>query len=111
MSISRRQFLTASSPVIAALPARPLFAGQRMPASTTYIAGHAQRGLPVTAGRTALQRQRDYFDAALTHVRAGIGARKSRDEIVSLTASRDSIPPGVDSRLVPGGNPGRRLRR
>ena len=26
---------------------------KRMPASTTYIAGHAQRGLPVTAGRTA----------------------------------------------------------
>ncbi len=59
-----------------------------MPASTTYIAAHAQRGLPVTAGRTALQRPRDYFDAALTHVRAGVGARKSRDEIVSLTALR-----------------------
>jgi hypothetical protein len=61
---------------------------KRMPASTTYIAGPAQRGLAVTAGRTALQRQRDYFDAALTHVRAGIGARKARDEIGSLTALR-----------------------
>ena len=35
---------------------------KRMPASMTYIAGHAQRGLPVTADRKALQRQRDYFE-------------------------------------------------
>jgi len=59
-----------------------------MPAGTTYIAGHAQRGLPVTADRKALARQRDYFDAALTHARAGIASSKSRDEIVALPALR-----------------------
>lgn len=59
-----------------------------MSAGTTYIAGHAQRGLPVTADRKALARQRDYFDAALTHARAGIAAGKSRDEIVALPVLR-----------------------
>ena len=59
-----------------------------MPAATTYIAGHAQRGLPVTADRHALARQRDYFDAALTHARDGIAARKSRDEIIALPVLR-----------------------
>jgi len=59
-----------------------------MPASTIYIAGHVQRGLPVTANRDALARQRDYFDAALTHARAGIAAHKSRDEIVALPTLR-----------------------
>jgi len=69
-----------------------------MPAATTYIAGHAQRGLPVTADRKALARQHDYFDAALTHARDGIAARKSRDEIVALPAL-----PGFESyqALIP----------
>lgn len=52
-----------------------------LPASTTYIAGHAKPGLPVTHARTALARQRDYFEAVLAHTRKGIQAGQSREEL------------------------------
>jgi cyclase len=57
-----------------------------MDRETQYIAGHAGQNHPVIVGRAALLRQRDYFDAALSHVRKGIADGRSREEIVALPA-------------------------
>lgn len=57
-----------------------------MPADTVYIAGHSRPGVPVTVGRRELLRQRDYLDAALTHVRGGMAAKRSKEEIVAATS-------------------------
>jgi glyoxylase-like metal-dependent hydrolase (beta-lactamase superfamily II) len=54
-----------------------------MPADTTYIAGHARPGQPVTVGRKELLALRDYFDAVLSHVRKGIAAGQSREAITA----------------------------
>jgi hypothetical protein len=59
-----------------------------MPADTTYIAGHARPGQPVVVDRSALLRQRDYFDAILTYARKGIAAGQSKEEIAKL----DNLP-------------------
>jgi cyclase len=59
---------------------------KEMPSDVIYIAGHAKTGVPVTADRGALLKQRDYFDAVLTHVTQGIARHASRDEITSLTS-------------------------
>jgi glyoxylase-like metal-dependent hydrolase (beta-lactamase superfamily II) len=53
----------------------------KMPRNTTFIAGHAKPGLPLTHDRTALQRQRDYFDAVLSLARKGIAAGQSKEEL------------------------------
>jgi glyoxylase-like metal-dependent hydrolase (beta-lactamase superfamily II) len=53
-----------------------------MSGGTTYIAGHAKPGLPLTHDRKAPQRQRDYFDAVLNHVRKGISAGQSKEEVL-----------------------------
>ena len=55
-----------------------------MPADTRYIAGHSKEGLPVIVGREALQKQRDYFDAVLSHVQKGVAAGRSKAEITAL---------------------------
>lgn len=57
-----------------------------MPRDTMFIAGHGRPGQPVVVKGDALLRFRDYFDAALTHVRKGIAAGKSQQEIVALAA-------------------------
>lgn len=59
---------------------------KNMPADTIYIAGHAKPGAPVTAARDALVQQSNYFDAVLSHVRKGMAANKSKDEIAALAA-------------------------
>jgi glyoxylase-like metal-dependent hydrolase (beta-lactamase superfamily II) len=59
-----------------------------MPASTTYIAGHAKPGTPVSHDRKALQQFRDYFDAVLTYSRKQIAAGKSKEELVKT----ESLP-------------------
>lgn len=59
---------------------------KELPSDTIYIAGHAKQGQPVAVDRVALQRQASYFDAVLSHVRAGIAANKSKDEIAALAA-------------------------
>lgn len=61
---------------------------KEMPADTLYIAGHAKEGLPVVVKREALHKQRDYFDAVLSHVRKAIAAGKSRDEATAV----DTLP-------------------
>jgi cyclase len=55
-------------------------------ADTIYIAGHAKTGLPVVLKRADVLRFRDYLDAVLSHARAGIAAKKGREEIVALAA-------------------------
>lgn len=57
---------------------------KQLPADTVFIAGHAKPGLPLTHDRQALQRQRDYFDAVLAHVRKGMAAGQSREDITKL---------------------------
>jgi cyclase len=59
---------------------------KELPSDTLYIAGHARQGQPVVVDRVALQRQASYFDAVLSHVRAGIAANKSKEEIAALAA-------------------------
>ena len=58
--------------------------GRAMPGNTIYIAGHSKAGQMVAVDRKALERQRDYFDAVLTHVRKGIAAGQSKEEITAL---------------------------
>jgi cyclase len=57
-----------------------------MPADTIYIAGHSKTDWPVTVGRKELLRQRDYFDAILSHVRRGIAEKQSKEQISALQA-------------------------
>lgn len=59
---------------------------KEFPGDTVYIAGHAKPGLAVTVDRAALLRQASYFDAALSHVRKGMSANQSKDEIAGLAA-------------------------
>jgi cyclase len=57
---------------------------KELPADAVYIAGHARAGQPVTVASKDVLRLRDYLDAAMAHVRAGINAGRSRDEIVRV---------------------------
>lgn len=59
---------------------------KEMPADTLYIAGHARPGAPVVVKRDALLGLRNYFDAALNHVRKGLAQQKAQADIVSLAA-------------------------
>jgi glyoxylase-like metal-dependent hydrolase (beta-lactamase superfamily II) len=78
-----------------------------LPAGTVFIAGHAKPGLPVIHDRKALQRQRDYFDAVLTHVRKGISAGSSKEEVAKTEAlsgfdGYHSLPPRLTLSSVLG---------
>lgn len=78
-----------------------------MPADTLYIAGHSKEGLPVVVKRDAVQKQRDYFDAVLTHVRKAIAAGKSREEATALETlagfeSYQGAPPRLTLATVLG---------
>jgi glyoxylase-like metal-dependent hydrolase (beta-lactamase superfamily II) len=57
---------------------------KELPADAIYIAGHSKEGLPVTVDRKAVLQFRDYFDAVLAHVRKGIAAGSSKEEIGKL---------------------------
>lgn len=57
---------------------------KEMPRETRYVAGHAKEGLPVVVGREALFKQRDYFEAVLSHVRKAIAAGQSKEEATKL---------------------------
>lgn len=57
---------------------------KQMPADTLYIAGHSKDGLPVIVKRDAVLKQRDYFQAILSHVQKAIAAGKSREEATAL---------------------------
>jgi glyoxylase-like metal-dependent hydrolase (beta-lactamase superfamily II) len=59
---------------------------KELPGDTIYIAGHSKEGLPVTVDRKALQQFHDYFDALLVHVRKGLAAGSSKEEISKLEA-------------------------
>jgi glyoxylase-like metal-dependent hydrolase (beta-lactamase superfamily II) len=59
-----------------------------MPGNTLYIAGHSKEGLPVIVKREAIMRQRDYFDAVLSHVRKAIAGGMSKEETTALEALR-----------------------
>jgi glyoxylase-like metal-dependent hydrolase (beta-lactamase superfamily II) len=59
---------------------------KEMPADTIFIAGHARPGLAVTSGSKELLRLRDYFDAALTHVRQSVAKGQSKENIMTLKA-------------------------
>jgi len=54
----------------------------------TFIFGHAKPGLPVTGGAQELLHLRDYFTAVMDHVRKGIKAGQSQEEIVGI----ESLP-------------------
>lgn len=78
-----------------------------MPPNTTFIAGHVKPGLPVTHDRAALQRQRDYFEAVLSHARKGIAAGRSKEEIAKLESLKGfegylSAPPRLTLASVLG---------
>jgi glyoxylase-like metal-dependent hydrolase (beta-lactamase superfamily II) len=80
---------------------------KEMPGGTIYIAGHAKEGLPVTVDRKALQQFRNYFDAVLSHVRKGIAAGSSKEEIAKLEAlpgfaGYQSAPPVLTLAAVLG---------
>jgi glyoxylase-like metal-dependent hydrolase (beta-lactamase superfamily II) len=70
---------------------------KEMPGDTIYIAGHARPGAPVTTGRKELLRQRDYFDALLTHVRGAIAKGMSKDETMKLATL-----PGFETHAASG---------
>ena len=53
-------------------------------AGTMYIFGHSKDGLPVTGRKPDLLVFRDYFTEVLAHVRKGISAGQSKDQIVKL---------------------------
>lgn len=53
-------------------------------ADTIYIFGHANTGLPVTGNAADLLRFRDYIGALLAFVERGIGAGRSREEVLAL---------------------------
>jgi cyclase len=59
---------------------------KELPQDAVYIAGHAREGQAVTVTAKDVVRLRDYLDAAMTHVHAGIKAGQSRDEIVKITS-------------------------
>ncbi len=53
-------------------------------ADTIYIFGHAQQGLPVTGGASALTAFRDYLGALLAFVEAQVQAGRTREEILAM---------------------------
>ncbi|MGH9410395.1 MAG: MBL fold metallo-hydrolase [Vicinamibacterales bacterium] len=71
---------------------------KEMPRETLFIAGHSKDGVPPTTDRTALLRQRDYFDAVLTLTRKGIAAHQDKTQI----ASGASLPAFDDYQASPG---------
>lgn len=79
---------------------------QDMPAKTTYIAGHAKQGAPVTADRAALRNFRNYFEAVLTLVRKGIADGQSKDAIAAMPLpgfeGYQSSPPALTLAAVLG---------
>ncbi|HSL23955.1 MAG TPA: MBL fold metallo-hydrolase [Vicinamibacterales bacterium] len=80
---------------------------KQMPADTRYIAGHVRQGLPVVVQADALRKQRDYFDAVLAHVRKGMAAGSSKEEVTKLeTLSRfegyQAAPPRLTLASVLG---------
>jgi len=80
---------------------------KELPEDTVFIAGHAKPGLSVTHDRKSLQRQRDYFDAVLSHVRKTIAAGSSKEEIAKLDAlpgfdGYHSLPPRLTLGSVLG---------
>ena len=52
----------------------------------TFIFGHAKAGQPVTGPAKELLYFRDYLSAVVDHVRKGIRAKQSREEVVKLEA-------------------------
>jgi cyclase len=54
----------------------------------TFIFGHAKPGQPVTGSAQELLHLRDYFDAALEHVRKGMKAGQTQEQIVGI----ESLP-------------------
>jgi cyclase len=50
----------------------------------TFIFGHAKAGLPVTGDAEELLYLRDYFSAALDHVRKGMRAKQTKEQIVGI---------------------------
>ena len=77
---------------------------KQMPGDTLYVAGHSKTGEPVIVKRDALFKQRDYFDAVLSHVRKAIAAGKSKEEATAL----ETLPgfdgyQGAPPRLTLGG--------
>ena len=61
---------------------------KQMAGDTLYVAGHSKGGEPVVVKRDALVKQRNYFDAVLSHVRKAIAAGKSKEEATAL----DTLP-------------------
>jgi cyclase len=60
-------------------------------ADTIYIFGHANTGLPVTGGHTALTAFRDYFEALLAFVDGQVRAGRSRDEVLAMREPLDGF--------------------
>jgi cyclase len=54
-------------------------------ADTIYIFGHAKQGFGVTGRKEDLLYQRDFLSALVEHVRAGMKAGTSKDDIVKAT--------------------------
>ena len=61
----------------------------KYPKDASYIVGHAnaKAGLPVVVAQADVLAMRDYLTALVAHVRGEMKAGKSRDEIVSSTAT------------------------
>ncbi|CAN5561387.1 MBL fold metallo-hydrolase [soil metagenome] len=55
-----------------------------LPADALYIAGHARQGQPVVVTSKDVLRLRDYFDGVLSHTRAGLAQKRSKEEISTL---------------------------
>lgn len=53
---------------------------------TRFIFGHAREGFEVIGGRAEVELQRDLLEAELEHVRRGMAAGRSVDEIAALEA-------------------------
>ena len=51
----------------------------------TFIFGHGKQGQPVTGPAKELLYFRDYLSAVLQHVRKGIAAKQSKEEIAKAT--------------------------
>lgn len=80
---------------------------KKMPGDTIYIAGHSKEGLPVLVDRAAILKQGDYFEAVLEHVRKGLSAGRSKDEITKLETlpgfeGYQSSPPRLTLAFVLG---------
>jgi hypothetical protein len=51
-------------------------------ADSIYVFGHSRAGAPVTGSGKDLLALRDYFSAMLEHVRRGIAAGRSAEEVI-----------------------------